>query len=128
MRLAALLLLSLPPLLLGAQCRTVETRSLPFETQLWTEPADVPVRVSTVLAGQVASVLRQPDGSFRLKIPPMDGGYSEVLFVFRYNVHDPRNYRVVRVSGAAGLRDFSTSQLLALPEDSRGGRKLVVKP
>ena len=108
-----------------ASCRIVEVSSMP-RTITMTIASKNPAQYKLLqlkASGKFEEVKPEKAGTYQIRIPAMDGGYSEFLLV-KYNKHIPEDYPVIKVvKGGKVLKELSINDMERLPQ--KNGQKLL---
>jgi len=98
-------------------CKTVETATQPavLELRLVTQETSV-LKIVIFERDGWKEVLPGKQNTYTVKIPLMQGGYSQFLF-FKYNQHNPQDYEIIGLEQAGKIiKTFSLKELQNLPE------------
>lgn len=108
-------------------CRTVETGTEARVMDLRIAGNTDGVTVHRMDPGGEKAVLRTDMRYYKLDLPAMHGGYSEALFLIRYNIHDARTYPIIRIlRDGTSIQTLSIRDLQNLPEDQ--GMRVLTLP
>ena len=108
-----------------ASCRIVEVSSMPRTITIMIgskNPAQYQI-LQLKASGTFEAVKPEKAGTYVIRIPAMDGGYSEFLLV-KYNKHIPEDYPVIQVVKIGKvLKELSINDMERLPQ--KNGQRLL---
>lgn len=110
-------------------CRTVETASLPRTVSLKLEvSSNEPFAVFVYKgAGLFEEVSPLKPFFYQIKVPMMDGGYKQFLFI-KYSIHNPNEYKIFQIKKQGNLlSELSLKDIDLLEKDPEGFSRLILK-